>query len=599
MKKVLIFSILVLFVTSVAAQQKITVSSVVTDETNLGLPGVTIVEEGTQNGTITNFDGEYTIEVAEQGTLVFSFIGYQPQEVEVQGRTSINVRMTEDMVDIEEVVVVGYGTLVVKDLTSAIATVKADELERTPSGQTMQALQGKVAGLQVVSSGAPGDAPTIRVRGVGSYPGQNNEAPLYVVDGMFFNSIDFLNPADIATVSVLKDASAAAIYGVRAANGVVLIETKSGSFNRPAEISYDGYYGIQVPQNVLKMANAEQFTTMAIESGAAADIGNIARAMQRYGRSRINPNVPDVNTDWYKEIMRIAPIQNHSLNVTGGSEDATYSVGASYFGQDGILDMKNDYQRFNLRAKIDFQASDWFTIGGNVIFSNSQRYIQDDAAWSQAYWATPILPIYDEQNTSAWPINFASAQHIGFRGGQNPMPTLEYNNNLQKGRQTLANFYGQFDIIPNKLDFKITYNYCLNSINQRDIDLPYFISDAFQNPNAAVTKRAETFSNQILDNILTYTDVFGDHNLTVMLGHSYRDESWQLLTARGLDFPYEHEESWYIDQAENIPVDNVEDDGLRQYGISYFGRLSYNFRDRYLLYGTMRADGSSKYQEKW
>lgn len=599
MKKVLIFSILVLFVTSVAAQQKITVSGVVTDETNLGLPGVTIVEEGTQNGTITNFDGEYTIEVAEQGTLVFSFIGYQPQEVEVQGRTSINVRMTEDMVDIEEVVVVGYGTLVVKDLTSAIATVKADELERTPSGQTMQALQGKVAGLQVVSSGAPGDAPTIRVRGVGSYPGQNNEAPLYVVDGMFFNSIDFLNPADIATVSVLKDASAAAIYGVRAANGVVLIETKSGSFNRPAEISYDGYYGIQVPQNVLKMANAEQFTTMAIESGAAADIGNIARAMQRYGRSRINPNVPDVNTDWYKEIMRIAPIQNHSLNVTGGSEDATYSVGASYFGQDGILDMKNDYQRFNLRAKIDFQASDWFTIGGNVIFSNSQRYIQDDAAWSQAYWATPILPIYDEQNTSAWPINFASAQHIGFRGGQNPMPTLEYNNNLQKGRQTLANFYGQFDIIPNKLDFKITYNHSLNSINQRDIDLPYFISDAFQNPNAAVTKRAETFSNQILDNILTYTDVFGDHNLTVMLGHSYRDESWQLLTARGLDFPYEHEESWYIDQAENIPVDNVEDDGLRQYGISYFGRLSYNFRDRYLLYGTMRADGSSKYQEKW
>jgi len=599
MKKVLIFSILVLFVTSVAAQQKITVSGVVTDETNLGLPGVTIVEEGTQNGTITNFDGEYTIEVAEQGTLVFSFIGYQPQEVEVQGRTSINVRMTEDMVDIEEVVVVGYGTLVVKDLTSAIATVKADELERTPSGQTMQALQGKVAGLQVVSSGAPGDAPTIRVRGVGSYPGQNNEAPLYVVDGMFFNSIDFLNPADIATVSVLKDASAAAIYGVRAANGVVLIETKSGSFNRPAEISYDGYYGIQVPQNVLKMANAEQFTTMAIESGAAADIGNIARAMQRYGRSRINPNVPDVNTDWYKEIMRIAPIQNHSLNVTGGSEDATYSVGASYFGQDGILDMKNDYQRFNLRAKIDFQASDWFTIGGNVIFSNSQRYIQDDAAWSQAYWATPILPIYDEQNTSAWPINFASAQHIGFRGGQNPMPTLEYNNNLQKGRQTLANFYGQFDIIPNKLDFKITYNHSLNSINQRDIDLPYFISDAFQNPNAAVTKRAETFSNQILDNILTYTDVFGDHNLTVMLGHSYRDESWQLLTARGLDFPYEHEESWYIDQAENIPVDNVEDDGLRQYGISYFGRLSYNFRDRYLLYGTMRADGIFKYQEKW
>ena len=599
MKKVLIFSIISIISTVLAGQQRITVSGTVTDATNMGLPGVTIVEEGTQNGTITNFEGEYTIEVAEQANLVFSFIGFQPQTVPVQGRTTINVRMSEDVVDIEEVIVVGYGTLVVKDLTSAIATVRAEELERTPAGQAMQALQGKVAGLQVVSSGAPGDAPTIRVRGIGSYPGQNNEAPLYVVDGMFFNNIDFLNPADIATISVLKDASAAAIYGVRAANGVVLIETKSGGFNRPAQITYDGYYGYQVPQNVLQMANAEQFTTMALESGSIPDIENISNAMQRYGRSRLNPNVPDVNTDWYKEIMRISPIQNHSLNVTGGSENATYSIGSSYFAQEGILDMKNDYQRFNLRARVDFQASDWFTIGGNVIFSNSQRYLQDDNAWSQAYWAVPILPVYDEQNLSAWPIRFASAQHIGFRGGQNPMPTMEFNNNRQKSRQTLASFYGQIDLIPDKLNFRTTYNHNLTDLNIRNVQLPYYISDAFQRGNAGITRRAETISNQIWDNVLTYTDRFDRHNLTVMLGHSYRDEAWDMLTARGLDFPIGQEQSWYIDQAENIPVDAVADNGLRQYGISYFGRISYNFNDRYLLYGTMRADGSSKYQEKW
>jgi TonB-dependent starch-binding outer membrane protein SusC len=599
MKKILIFSMLSFFATVLWGQQKITVTGVVTDETNLGLPGVTIQEQGTQNGTVTDFEGNYTIEVAEMATLIFSFIGFQSQEVPVEGRTNIDVRMTEGVVDIEEVVVVGYGTQVVRDLTSSIATVKAEELERTPSGQAMQALQGKVAGLQVVSSGAPGESPTIRVRGIGSYPGQNNEAPLYVVDGMFFDNIDFLNPSDIATVSVLKDASAAAIYGVRAANGVVLIETKAGGFNRPAEITYDGYYGYQVPQNVLKMANAEQFTTMALESGSAPDIANIANAMQRYGRSRINPNVPDVNTDWYNEIMRIAPIQNHSLNVSGGGENASYSVGGSYFFQEGILDMKNNYERFNLRGKIEYNATEWFTIGSNIIFSNAQRYLQDDNAWSQAYWAVPILPVYDDQNLAARPINFASAQHIGFRGGQNPMPALEFNNGRQKSLQTLANIHAQINFIPNKLNFRTSYNHSLEVLNQRNVNLPYFISDAFQRPNAALTKRAETFSNQIWDNVLTYTDVFDEHNLSVMLGHSYRDESWQMLTAQGLDFPIDQEESWYIRQAENIPVDNVDDDGRRQYGISYFSRLSYNYASRYLLYATMRADGSSKYQEKW
>ena len=599
MKRLIVFFLLFTAVQMLLGQQRITVTGVVTDETNQGLPGVTIQEQGTQNGTITNFEGEYTIEVAEMATLVFSFIGFQPQEVAVQGRSVIDVRLTEDVVDIEEVVVIGYGTQVVRDLTSAITTVKADELERTPAGQVMQGLQGKVAGLQVVNTGAPGESPTIRVRGIGSYPGRDNEAPLYVVDGMFFNNIDFLNPADIATVSVLKDASAAAIYGVRAANGVVLIETKAGGLNRAAEITYDGYFGYQVPQNILKMANAEQFTTMALESGSAPDIANIANAIQRYGSSPNNPNVPDVNTDWYNEIMRIAPIQNHSLNVSGGGENASYSIGSSYFFQEGILDMKNKYERFNIRGKIDFNATQWFTIGSNIIFSNAQRYIQDDAAWSMAYWAVPILPVYDEQNTAAWPVNFASAQNIGYRDGQNPMPVLEFNNNRQKIRKTLANFYAQINFIPNKLNFKTTYNHSLEVLNQRDVDLPYFISDAYQRPNAALTKRAETFSNQIWDNVLTYTDVFDDHNLSVMLGHSYRHEWWQMLTAQGLDYPVNQEESWYIRQAENIPVDFVDDDGLRQYGISYFGRISYNYLGRYLLYGTMRADGSSKYQEKW
>lgn len=599
MKRLSIFFLLFLSVTTLFAQQTITVTGQVTDESNLGLPGVTILEKGTTHGTITNFDGEFSIEVSAQATLVFSFVGFNVQEIAVQGRTVINLQMTEATVDLDEIVVIGYGTLTVKDLTSSIATVRADELEKTPSGQAMQALQGKVAGMQVVSSGAPGDAPTIRVRGIGSYPGQNNEAPLYVVDGMFFDNIDFLNPSDIATISILKDASAAAIYGVRAANGVVLIETKSGNFNQKSEITYDGYYGVQVAQNVLKMANAEQFATMANESGSVPEANNILNAMQRYGRSRINPNVPDVNTDWYNEILRPAAIQNHSLGVSGGSEKASYSVGGNYFFQDGILDMKNDYERFNLRSKVDFKATDFFTIGGNVIFSNAQKYLQDGSAWHTAYYAPPIMPVYDELNVNSWPKNYSSAQHLGYRDGKNPFPAMDLTDNRQKIRKMLGNFYVELNLVPEKLTFKSTYNHAFTSIEQRNVSLPYFVSANFQRPDARLSKSSSVYSDQIWDNILTYNDRFGDHRLTAMAGQSYRDESGHWLGAAGINFPLDQEQAWYINQSETVPVDGVYDGGSRQYGISYFSRISYNYKDKYLLYGTMRADGSSKYQQKW
>jgi len=583
-----------------SVQQQLTVRGKITDSSGSPLPGVTVIIKGTTQGTITDSDGKFNLtSVPGTATLVFSFVGMQTQEVPVAGRTIIDIAMNEEAIGIEEVVAVGYGTTRVKDLTSSISTVKSEELVKTPAGQAMQALQGKVAGLQVISSGAPGDSPTIRVRGIGSYPGSDNEAPLYVVDGMFFDNIDFLNPSDITSISVLKDASAAAIYGVRAANGVVLIETKSGGFNQKAEISYDGYYGLQVAQNVLKMANAEQFTTMALESGSEADASYILNAMQRYGRSRINPNVPDVNTDWYDEILRTASIQNHSLSVSGGDKNASYSIGTSYFNQKGILDMKNEYERFNLRSKIDFKATNWFTIGGNMIFSNATKYNDEEAAWNQAYFAVPVMPVYDETNTEAWPVNYASAQDLGYRQGQNPFPALDFGEDRLKIRKILANFYVQVDFIPKKLSFKTTYNHGYTSLNQRDVALPYYISDGFQRADASIVKTSETFSNQIWDNVLTYNDHFGNHHLTVMAGTSYRDEAWDKLTAKGLNFPVDNKEAWYIEQAETIPVDDVHDDGRREYGFSYFGRISYNYNDRYLIYGTMRADGSSKYQETW
>lgn len=599
MKRLIFLLFLFLSTTFLYAQQELNISGKVTNNTGLGLPGVSVVVKGTVRGIVTDIDGAYVIKAPAQATLVFSFVGFKIQEIQVNNHTSINVKMEEDVVGVEEVVVVGYGTQKVKDLTSSITTIKTQDLVKTPAGQAMQALQGKVAGLQVVSNGGPGNSPTIRVRGIGSYPGNNNEAPLYVVDGMFFDNIDFLNPSEIASISVLKDASASAIYGVRAANGVVLIETKSGALNQKTEISYDGYYGTQVAQNVLKMANAEQFTTMAQESGSVPDAGFILNAMQRYGRSRINPNVPDVNTDWYKEILRPAAIQNHNLGVTGGNQKASYSLGTSYFSQEGILKMKNEFERFNLRSKIDFKATDWLTVGGNMIMSNAVKFGEEAGAWSLAYFAVPILPIYDESNVNAFPDKFANAQDLGYRSGQNPFPTLNYNVNRLKTKKNLTSFYVKLDIIPEKLSLKSSYNNAYTSLDERLINLPYFIGNSFQRPDAAITRNISIYSDQVWDNVLTYTNKFKKHSVVVMLGSSFRDQAYNKLSAKGLNFPTGQEQSWYIDQAKTVVADAVFDSGTRQYGVSYFGRVSYNFSDKYLLYGTMRADGSSKYQQKW
>jgi TonB-linked SusC/RagA family outer membrane protein len=577
------------------------ISGTVTDQSNNeSLPGATVLIKGTAKGVSTDFNGKYTLAVESgENTLVFSFVGYETIESAIGAQNVIDVQLIPAKTSLQEVVVVGYGSSKVKDLTSSITTVKSEDLVKTPSSQPMQALQGKVAGLQVVANGGPGNSATVRIRGIGSFPGRDNEAPLFVVDGMFFDNIDFLNPGDIASISVLKDASAAAIYGVRAANGVVLIETKSGAYNQKTEISYNGYVGYQVAQNVVKMSNAEQFTAMANESGSAADISFVENAMQRYGRSRVNPFIPDVNTDWYGEILRPAKINNHSLDFSGGNEKARYSIGTNYFFQEGILNMKNEFERLNLRAKIDIKATKWLTVGGNLIYSNATKFNEQAGAWNQAYFAVPIMPVFDELNTAADPTNYSNAQDIGYRSGQNPFPTMDFNIDRMKIKKMIANFYMEFTLIPNTLTFKTSYNTNISTIDQRVINLPYFIGNSFQNPDATITRTISLYDNQILDNVLTFTKKFNVHNLTVMAGTSFKNEGFQLLSAQAKNFPTDMEQSWYINQSLNVMADAVSDGGGRQYGMSYFSRLAYNYDEKYLFYATIRADGSNKYQQTW
>ncbi len=593
--------LLVIGCTAVFGQEKSISGSVSDRSTSESLPGASVLVKGTSIGSITDIDGKFTLKVpSSESVLVVTYIGYEGVEIPVGSLTFFNVQLVPSKTSLQEVVVVGYGTTRVKDLTSSITTVKSEDITRTPASQPLQSLQGKVAGMQVVTGGGPGSSPTVRIRGIGSFPGRENEAPLYVVDGMFYDNIDFLNPTDIASMSVMKDASAAAIYGVRAANGVVLIETRSGAYNQKTEVVYNGYFGYQVAQNVVKMANSQQFTIMARESGSAADETFILNAMQRYGRSRVDPNIPEPNTNWYNEILRPAPMHNHSLDFSGGTEKARYSLGANYFYQDGIMNMENNYERMNLRTKMDIKATNWLTIGGNMIYSNALKNLEQNGAWNQAYFAVPIMPVYDTLNEAAYPDQYSSGETIGYRQGQNPFPTMEYNLDRMKIKKLLANFYAEIQLLPKVLTFKTTYNYSFTGIDQRIINLPWFLTNKYQNADAVITRKKSEYNNYIWDNVLTFTKSFDRHNLTVMAGTSFKDEGYQYLTAQGKNnFPVDMEESWYIAQTAVIEATAVTDDGSRQYGMSYFGRLAYNFNDKYLFYATMRADGSNKYQQTW
>ncbi|PVH25092.1 SusC/RagA family TonB-linked outer membrane protein [Sphingobacterium corticibacter] len=606
MRKSLLLSLLFLY-SSLLVYGQTTIRGTVKDsQSQMSIPGATIRISGKSTISQTDDAGRFTIDATTGDALSFSFLGYETKTVTVTaGDTVLNVLLEDGNQTLEEIVVVGYGTQRQRNLTTAVATVRADDIVKTPAAQPMQALQGRVPGLQIVSNGAPGASPTVRLRGVTSAEGAS--APLYVVDNMFFDNIDFLNPNDIATINVLKDASAAAIYGVRAANGVIIIETKSGAYNQEAEIVYDGYWGIQNPQNVLKMANTEQFVRYINETGSAADIAFIENAINRFGADPNNPALPNVNTNWYNEVMSPAPIQNHNLSFSGGSEKTRYAIGGSYFNQEGLLnDQRNDFTRLNFRTKVDSRVRDWLTVGGNFNVSTARQYEGENTAWFRSYFAVPTLPVFDPQNTAATPLGLSNAQSLGYRGVQNPFFPLNFVDTRNHIAKVLGNFNLEATIIENKLKFRTQYNYSLAFNNTRRVDQGY--NDGVTQVPSAIRRNNTSSYDQVWDNFLTYDDQFGKHNLNAVLGHSYRSEYSELLFARGTAInpapTRAAEQFWYLTNATDFDLNDIGDANETTLNanlkfLSFFGRVAYNYDGKYLLYGTLRSDGNNKFQKKW
>lgn len=561
--------------------------------------GATIQVDGSEKGAVTDLDGNFTIsEVPLNSTITISYIGMKTQKE--KSSPQMTIQMKDDSQMLDEVVSVGYGTQKSKDLTSPIAVVKGDELLSTPSTSPMTAMQGKVAGVNVVNSGIPGSGPTVHIRGTGSF---SNSTPLYVVDGMFYDNIDFLNSNDIQDMSILKDASAAAIYGVRAANGVVLITTKKGTRNQKAQITYDGYVGIQNATNILKMCNSSEYAQMLLEANFDAYSPILKASIDRYGGSYADSDFHKwtygSNTNWYDELLRSAIIINHSIGISGGGQKATYSLGMNYTYQNGIMEVDNDYKRLNFRAALDYDATSWLKVGFNGVFTNSTQQLANSEAWQQAFNAPGIYPVYDENNTAAFPKKYASPSSIGFTANfYNPVATAKEYNSKNDTKQVLSNFYAKFTLIPNKLTLQTSVSYD-NSTVQGMIFIPsYYVSSWQQAPTSNLTKSTTTYDNSIWDNTLTYNDKWGKHSFGAMIGFSMRQEKYRYLWGNAVNVPEGEEEYWYLDQGNSDGI-TLGDDGTTYRGESYFTRINYDYAKKYYLMLTFRADGSSKYQEHW
>lgn len=587
------------FAAQVAFAQTDNVNGTVLDSSGQPIVGASVKVIGSNNAAMTDINGKFTLhDVPRKATVSVSYLGMQTANVPATSAT--NIVLKDDYQNLDGVVVIGYGSAKSKDLTSPITVVKGSDIQSTPSASPMSALQGKVAGVNVINSGSPGSAPTVRIRGAGSF---KNSSPLYVVDGMFYDDITFLNNDDIQDFTILKDASAAAIYGVRAANGVVLITTKKGAKNQKAQITYDGYVGFQKASNVLKLCNAQEYATMMLEGDYDSYVTHFKKSIDNYGGSYADSDFHNwtyaTDNDWYDLLLRTALITNHSVSINGGSNKATYSVGASYLYQDGIMDVDNNYKRLNFRAAVDYDATNWLKVGFNGVFSKSSQQVPNNAAWQKAFNCPPIVALYDENNEKAFPDKYGSPDALSYSSNfYNPIAFAKYFDSKNESYQALTNFYAQLDFIPNKLNLRTNYSYSFLSTQGREFTPAYYVSSWQQSATTKLSKSENKYYNNIWDNTLTYNDQFGRHKVGAMVGMSMRQEQWRYLNGTTSNVPDGEKEYWYIKNG-NAAGATVTDDGYCYRGLSYFTRLNYNYDDRYLLVFTMRADGSSKYQEKW
>jgi TonB-linked SusC/RagA family outer membrane protein len=555
------------------AQNEITVQGQVTDaESGQPLIGAGVAVKGTTRGTQTDVSGNYTISAPSDGTLVVDYLGYKRTEFPINGQTNLDIKLGASATELEQVVVVGYGVQEARDVTGSIVSVEGEELVKQSSQNPVSSLQGKVAGVTITNSGAPGASPQVRIRGAGSALG--SAEPLYVVDGTFVDNLSFLNPADIASIEILKDASSAAIYGVRAANGVVLVTTKRGQTGE-ATVNYNGFAGVQRVTNQLEMTNTQQYATMVNE---------------KTGAPTVDPNLP--STDWYDQVLRTAMIHNHQVTASGGSEKITYSASAGYLNQEGIVE-GNEYERITARLQTDFQVSDAIKVGYNGIFYNYTSEDIPNGIFYQAFVAPPVIPVFKADG------RYGDSFDYNLGNFANPQASLDWFNQKSSGQQLTGNVFGELKFLDNfTFRTSLGLNYAINeSRNYRSRDSLTSVQFASR---SLLNKSRSKLSSWLWENTLTYDKTFGDHEVTALLGISSQENKSEAFSGSANDVAFESEANLYLSLGDPETY-NISNTGDRFTFASYFGRINYTYLDRYLLTATLRYDASSKFprNDRW
>lgn len=567
-----------IFISNLSMAQSVTVSGTVLDENEIGLPGASIQEKGTTNGVVTGIDGEYRINVQPGATLVFSFIGFTTQEIQVGNRSSINVNMAPDISSLQEVVVVGYGTMRQEAVTGSVASIGGDVMREVASGNITQALQGRLPGVEISqTSSQPGATMRIRIRGNRSLTASND--PLVVLNGIpFAGSIGDINPEDIASIDILKDASATAIYGSRGANGVVLVTTKKGSKGQEAKVSYSGFHGPKTVFSPYPMMNGTEFIQMREAAG-----------MFTNGPSESN----DINTDWQDLFYQNGIMSNHDVSVTGGGEKSTYSFGLGYYHDEGVIPTQQ-YDRISMRAAVDQEIGNYFRIGFNT--NNNFNTTQgSQVGLYNVLSMSPIASPFNADGTRRRTINMPLDE--SFVTTRETLRELDGQwLNETRALATYNAIYAEVKI-PGIEGLKYRANLGLDyrQSNQGDYTGRGINSATPTTPSTAGVGNSHNY-HWIVENLLTYDKIFADKhfvNVTALYSTEQNKFHRSRMTAR--DIPADQFQFYNIGLANGEIQVNPGDQSYELWGLmSYMGRVMYSFDDRYMISATLRSDGSSR-----
>jgi TonB-linked SusC/RagA family outer membrane protein len=592
-----IFTWMLLFGAAFAgwAQSTISVSGTVLDG-DLPLPGVSVTVKGSFAGTATDLDGRFNLAVESGATLVFSYIGYLKQEIQVaQTVSDLNVQLKADVAGLEEAIVIGYGNQQRSKISGAVTTVDIKEATSIPVLRTEQALQGRAAGVQVTqNSGQPGSTQTIRIRGLGSI---NNSDPLFIVDGIPSGGIDYLNPSDIESISILKDAASTAIYGARGANGVVLITTKKGSRNSKATLTYDSYVGMQEPWKYMAVLNAEEYAILMNESRAAAGLSALP--------GLVDPSALGEGTDWQGAMFERAPMANHSVLYTNGTETSSIAMGASHFNQDGIIGgEKGRFERTTFRVNSEQQAGERVRVGQNVTFTHIKRNaLAENNEFStpvlRALNIDPVTPVTHPDGMYAY-TDYIDSDIV------NPINQIAQTYDNWTTNRFVGNVFGEMDLLPS-LKFRSSVNVDL-ALGSQKIFFPTFDLARYPgDPNRPATEfrevnsliRAENkWSTWQWENTLTYTKEFdNDDKLQLIAGYSALESNSTSITASRDSLASNDPNYAFLSNSLNVePQIPRASDGISETAwIGQFVRATYDLGNEWSLMGTLRYDGSSRF----